>query len=395
MGKLERYIQGDKAIWGLVILLSLFSFLPVYSASSNLVYVVGTGSVVTHLFKHTFIVCIGVVIMYAVHRVPFRYFAGLSMIGLPIVIVLLLYTSLQGNTIDGANASRWISIPLLGVSFQTSTLAIVVLMVYTARYLASKKDSTIRFIESIVPFWIPVSLVLILILPSNLSTAALLFVFVFMLLFLGGYPLKYLLFMVSVGIVFLVLFVLISKSFPDHLPNRVDTWTSRIESFVGEGNSNTDYQIERAKTAIATGGIVGNGAGKSVMKNLLPQSTSDFIFAIIAEEYGLLGSLSLLFVYLLLLFRIFISAYKQKSFFGQLLILGVGFPVIMQAFINMGVAVAIFPVTGQPLPLISSGGTSMWMTFLALGIVLSVTANREVSSEKTEENPIAVLSETV
>ena len=390
---ITKHIHGDRAIWAIVALLSVFSFLPVYSASSNLVYVLGIGSVTGHLIKHVAIVLIGISIMYATHRIPFKYFSGLSVIALPIVWVLLVYTALQGNMIDGANASRWIKIPILGLSFQTSTLASVVLMVYVARYLSINKDKGIHFWRSLLVLWLPVLLVIATILPANLSTAALLVALVFVLAFIGGYPKKYLLLMLGTAAVFLTLFIMTAKAYPDAFPNRVDTWMSRIESFTGDGDANTNYQVQRAKTAIATGGVLGKGAGKSVMKNLLPQSTSDFIYAIITEEYGMAGGLSLLFLYLLLLFRIFMSVYKTEHFFGQLLIVGVGLPIIIQSLVNMGVAVSIFPVTGQPLPLISSGGTSIWMTFLALGIVQSVTAGRMAESD--EKNPLAILSEAV
>lgn len=391
--KLRQYLQGDKSIWGIVVLLSIFSFLPVYSASSNLVYVVGSGSVFGHLLKHIAIVCVGWVIMYAVHLVPFRYFSGLAKIGIPIVVILLTITALQGTTIDGANASRWLSIPILGMSFQTSTLATVVLLAYVADYFATKRETKIRFTESLIPLWLPVFVVVGLILPANLSTALLLLFMVAVVAFLGGYPLKYLLGMLGVAILGLVIFVLLAKAYPDAFPNRVDTWMSRIDSFSGNGTSTTDYQIERAKAAVAVGGVVGIGAGKSMMKNVLPQSSSDFIYAIIAEEYGMIGALFLLFLFLLLLFRILINANKSESFFGQLLILAMGIPIVMQAFINMGVAVALLPVTGQPLPLISSGGTSLWMTFLAIGIILSVSANRKAATQENEYNPLAVLSD--
>ena len=344
-------------------LLSIFSFLPVYSASSNLVYVVGSGSVFGHLLKHVAIVCVGWVIMYYVHLIPFRYFSGLAKIGMPIVVILLVITSLQGTTIDGANASRWLNIPIIGVSFQTSTLATVVLLAYVADYFAAKKEQSIRFADSLLPLWAPVFIVIALILPANLSTALLMLFLVAVVAFLGGYPFKYLMGMLGVALLFLVLFVLLAKAYPNAFPNRVDTWMSRLESFSGDGNNTTDYQIERAKAAVAVGGFVGIGAGKSMMKNILPQSSSDFIYAIIAEEYGMLGALSLLFLFLLLLFRILINANKSESFFGQLLILAMGLPIVTQAFINMGVAVSLLPVTGQPLPLISSGGTSIWMTF--------------------------------
>ena len=391
--KLRQYLQGDKSIWGIVVLLSIFSFLPVYSASSNLVYVVGSGSVFGHLLKHIAIVCVGWIIMYAVHLVPFRYFSGLAKIGIPVVVILLAITAMQGTTIDGANASRWLSIPILGMSFQTSTLATVVLLAYVADYFATKREVKIRFVESVLPLWLPVFIVVVLILPANLSTALLLLFMVTVVAFLGGYPLKYLVSMMGAAILGLVIFVLLAKAYPDAFPNRVDTWMSRIESFSGNGTSNTDYQIERAKAAVAVGGIVGIGAGKSMMKNVLPQSSSDFIYAIIAEEYGMLGALFLLFLFLLLLFRILINANKSESFFGQLLILAMGLPIVTQAFINMGVAVALLPVTGQPLPLISSGGTSLWMTFLAVGIILSVSANRKATPQENEFNPLAALSD--
>ena len=390
--KLRQYLQGDKSIWGIVVLLSIFSFLPVYSASSNLVYVVGSGSVFGHLLKHIAIVCVGWVIMYAVHLMPFRYFSGLAKIGIPIVVILLAITAFQGTTIDGANASRWLNIPIIGMSFQTSTLATVVLLAYVADYFATKRELKIRFTDSILPLWLPVFIVVGLILPANLSTALLLLFMVAVVAFLGGYPLKYLLGMLGVAILGLVIFILLTKAYPDAFPNRVDTWMSRIDSFSGNGTSTTDYQIERAKAAVAVGGIVGIGAGKSMMKNVLPQSSSDFIYAIIAEEYGMIGALFLLFLFLLLLFRILINANKSESFFGQLLILAMGIPIVMQAFINMGVAVALLPVTGQPLPLISSGGTSLWMTFLAIGIILSVSANRKAAIHENESNPLTALS---
>ena len=390
---ISKHIHGDRAIWAIVALLSVFSFLPVYSASSNLVYVLGIGSVTGHLIKHVAIVLIGISIMYAVHRIPFKYFSGLSVITLPIVWLLLIYTALQGNLIEGANASRWIKIPILGLSFQTSTLASVVLMVYVARYLSINKEININFWRSLVVLWLPVMLIIAMILPANLSTAALIGILVFVLAFIGGYPKKYLLLMMGTAVLFLSLFIMTAKAYPDTFPNRVDTWISRIDSFTGKGDANTTYQVERAKIAIATGGVVGKGAGKSVMKNLLPQSTSDFIYAIITEEYGIAGGLSLLFLYLLLLFRIFMCVYKAYDFFGQLLIIGVGLPIIIQSLVNMGVAVSVLPVTGQPLPLISSGGTSIWMTFLALGIVQSVSAGR--LAENDEKNPLAILSEAV
>jgi cell division protein FtsW len=390
-------IKGDRLIWAIAALLAIFSFLPVYSAASNLAYVGGVGSTFSFFVKHLMHLVLGFAIIYGVHKIPYRYFRGLSMVMIPIVIVLLVVTMLQGTTIDGANASRWIQIPFVGMSFQTSTLAAVVLMVYVARYLSKIQDKKVTFVETLLPLWAPVFFVLILILPANFSTTAIVFFMVMMLTFIGGYPIKYLAIIMGIGILALALFILIAKAFPDAMDNRVDTWTSRIENFVNGEDTEADYQIENAKIAIASGEITGKGPGKSTQKNILPQSSSDFIFAIIIEEYGLIGGLFLLLLYSWLLFRIVIVSQKADTVFGKLLVLGVGLPIIFQALINMAVAVELFPVTGQTLPLISSGGTSIWMTCLAIGIVLSVSAKREQikGQEISEDNPLEILSETI
>jgi len=392
-----KNIQGDKAMWAVVALLALISFLPVYSASGNLENVVQNGTAIGHLAKHAFLLGMGFVIMFGIHKIHTHFFKGLSLIGMPIVLLLLVYTLAQGSTIGGANASRWIKIPFTSIGFQTSTLAMVVLMVYIARYLSKIKDQSIRFTESILPLWLPVFSVVALVFPANFSTAAILFSMVMMLCFIGGYPIKYLLGIAATGLVMGALFVMTAKAFPGLFPNRVDTWMSRIENFSSDEITEADYQVERAKIAIATGGVFGLGAGKSVMKNFLPQSSSDFIFAIIIEEYGMIGGFIILGLYLFLLIRIIVIANGAPTFFAKLIALGVGLPIVFQAFINMGVAVSLLPVTGQTLPLISSGGTSIWMTCLALGILLSAsnksaqTAPAAVTEETT--NPLEILSE--
>lgn len=397
MQALFKNIKGDRLIWAIAALLAIFSFLPVYSAASNLAYVGGVGNTFGFFVKHLMHLILGFAIIYGVHKIPYRYFRGLSMVMIPIVIVLLVVTMLQGTTIDGANASRWIQIPFVGMSFQTSTLAAVVLMVYVARYLSKIQDKTITFTETLLPLWAPVFFVLILILPANFSTTAIIFLMVMMLTFIGGYPVKYLAIIIGGGILALSLFILVAKAFPDAMDNRVDTWTNRIENFVNGEDTEADYQIENAKIAIASGETWGKGPGKSTQKNVLPQSSSDFIFAIIIEEYGLIGGLILLTMYSWLLFRIVIVSQKSDTIFGKLLVLGVGLPIIFQALINMAVAVELFPVTGQTLPLISSGGTSIWMTCLAIGIILSVSAKREQikGQEIDEDNPLEILSEAL
>jgi len=392
MSVILKNIGGDKTLWAIIALLALFSFLPVYSASSNLANLYGR-STFTLLLKHGVHLVLGFGIIYGVHKIQYHQFKGLSMILLPVVIVLLGITLMQGTTIGGANASRWIRVPVVGFSFQTSTLAAVVLMVYVARYLSKIKDKVITFKESAIELWTPVVLVLLLIFPANFSTAALIFSMVLVLVFLGGYPLKYIGVVIGSGLIFVLFFFMTAKAFPDAFPNRVDTWLSRIENFSNGEDTEEDYQIERAKTAIASGRLFGLGPGKSVQKNFLPQSSSDFIYAIIVEEWGLVVGVTILLFYLLLLFRLLVIVNKVDTVFGKLLVVGVGLPIIFQALINMAVAVELFPVTGQTLPLISSGGTSIWMTCLAFGIILSVSASQKKGKEKIskKDSPSDVL----
>lgn len=402
MNNIFSNLKGDKVIWALAGLLAIFSFLPVYSASSNLAYLHGDGSTFGFLVVHFFHLLLGFCLLFAVHKVPYHYFRGISILLLPVVVVLLVFTMIQGTTIDGAYASRWIRIPVLNVSFQSSTLAAVVLMVYVARYLSKITEKTVTFKETILPLWLPVFAILALILPANFSTTAIIFSMALILMFLGGYPVKYLLAIVGAGIIMLSIFVLTAKAFPGVLPSRVDTWTSRLETFFDDSEGQEQYQVEKAKIAIAEGGITGVGIGKSVQRNFLPQSSSDFIFAIIVEEMGLIGAFGVMLAYLFLLFRIVIVATKANTVFGKLVVMGVGLPIVFQALINMGVAVELFPVTGQTLPLVSSGGTSIWMTCVSLGIILSVSAKREEIKESEnkplegeEENPLDILSEAI
>jgi len=380
-------LRGDKGIWSFVALLALFSFMPVFSASSNLAYMGGKGSgnTIGYLLKHGMSILTGFFIIYQMHKVPYHYFRGISRIALPIVWLLLAYTLLKGTVIDGANASRWIKVPFVGITFQTSTLASIVLMIFVARYLSKTRETPVTFQNSLWELWTPVGVTLMFILPANFSTAALIFAMVLLLVFIGKYPLKYIGFVVGMGIVSFAFFVLVAKAFPNAFPNRVDTWISRIENFTSDKPDEDDYQIEKAKIAIASGQIYGTGPGKSVQKNFLPQSSSDFIFAIIVEEYGLIGGLGVLTLYLLLFFRFIVAAHKSNSIFGKLLVVGLGFPIIFQALINMGVAVELLPVTGQPLPLISSGGSSVWMTCIAIGIILSVTKKEEEIAQELAE----------
>ncbi len=388
MKELVNKLKGDKGIWSFVALLGLFSFMPVFSASSNLAYLGhGTGNTLGYLVKHFAHICIGFLIIYWVHKIPYHYFRAISKAFLPVVWLLLAYTLIKGTVIAGANASRWIQVPFIGLSFQTSTLAAIILFIFVARYLSKTRDAPITFKSSLWELWTPVFVTLLFILPANFSTTALIFSMVIMLVFIGKYPLKYIFFILGSGITFLTFFVLIGKAFPDSkFFSRVGTWENRIESFTSNKADEDDYQIEKAKIAIASGQLYGLGPGKSVQKNFLPQSSSDFIYAIIVEEYGLIGGLGVLILYLLLLFRFVVASHKANTLFGKLVVIGIGFPMIFQAMINMAVAVELLPVTGQTLPLISSGGSSIWMTCFGLGIILSVTRKEEeIAQEKVEK----------
>ncbi len=397
MNNIFANIKGDKTLWAVLILLAGFSFLPVYSAASNLAYVSGSGNTFNYLFKHFIHLSLGFTFMYLMQKIPYHYFKGISILMIPVVIVLLLYTIFQPSVTDSlTNTNRWIKIPFVGFTFQPSTLAGVILMIYVSRYLAKIKDIDVRFSHTIFPLWIPTLLILLLILPANFSTTAIIFSMVILLCFVGGYPIKHLLGIVLSGILVLSIFILTIKAYPEIFPNRVDTWKSRIENFVNKENTTENYQIEKAKIAIATGGVRGLGPGKSVQKNFLPQSSSDFIFAIIIEEYGLIGGLFLLTVYTLFLLRIIIISNKAESVFGSLLVISLGVPIVFQALVNIGVSVELFPITGQPLPLISSGGTSIWMTCIAIGIIQSVRNGTGVQINNIEEDsPLDILKETI
>lgn len=377
-------LKGDKGIWAFVSLLAFFSFMPVFSASTNLAYMRhGSGNAVTYLLKHFVHLTIGFVIIYQVHKIPYNHFKFWSRFFMPVIWLMLIFVMIKGTVIDGANASRWLQIPIIGITFQPSTIAALVLYLYVARYLSKTRSEQPTFQSSILELWVPVFITLSLILPSNFSTAALIFLMVIMLVFVGHYPIKYIGIVIVSGMLFLMFFFILVKAYPDAFPNRVDTWISRVESFKNnKPNADDDYQIEKAKIAIASGGIYGLGPGKSVQKNFLPQSSSDFIFAIIVEENGLIGAIGVLIIYLLLLFRFLIGARKSSTLFGKLVIVGLGFPIVFQALLNMMVAVQLIPVTGQTLPLISSGGSSIWVTCVALGIILSVTKKDEEIAEE-------------
>ena len=371
----KNLIFGDKVLLVIILLLSLFSFFPVFSSSSYLSYVIDGSSPIFYLVKHFIVILFGLLLMMSIKLVPYKLFRGMSIILLPIGLLLLIYTLSQGTTIGGSVASRWIDIPFVGISFQTSSLAAIILITYTARYLSKVDLSNTKFKETIIPLWLPIFAYTFLILPSNLSSAVLIFSSLILILFISGFPITHLLKMFLILGFLSTIFFFLAKTFPHQFPNRIDTWVSRIENFNSNDNLDASYQIQRAKIAINNGGLIGVGAGKSIMKNHLPQSNSDFIFAIIVEEYGIAGGSLIIILYTLMFFRILVITHKAEDKFGKILVSGLGIFIIIQAFTNISVATQVIPVTGQNLPLISSGGSSAWMTCISLGMILSVSSS--------------------
>ena len=376
MQYLLNKIKGDKIIWLVVIILSVFSILAVYSSTGTLAYKYQGGNTEYYMIKHFIILVLGLFLMYLAHLVKYTYFSRIFQIALWIAVPLLLLTLFFGLNLN--EARRVLPLPF-GLTFQTSDLAKLTLIMYLARMLTKRQEVIKDFKSAFLPIVIPVLIVCFLILPANFSTAAILFTTSLVLMFIGRVSLKHIFSMVGIGIVIMFFMVLIAKSYPNFLP-RVDTWISRVENFK-EPNAEENYQVEQAKIAIASGGIVGKMPGNSEQRNFLPHPYSDFIFAIIIEEYGLIGGLLVVFLYLILLFRAVKIVAKVPRNFGAFLTIGVAFSLVFQAMINMAVAVNLLPVTGQTLPFISMGGTSIWFTSISIGIILSVSKEVEKNTE--------------
>jgi cell division protein FtsW len=385
----QKYLKGDQFLWGLILLLMLVSFLPIYSASSSLAYKYGGGNTFRFLTKHLIHLVLGGFFLYSVHRLNFRIIGKFSIIILPAAIVLLMVTLFQGTTMGGANAARWVRIPVLNMSFQTSAFASLALLVWLARWLAKPRDFTL-FKSLYYPLG-AIALTLIFILPADFSTTAIIFGMTFILMIAAGVPWKHLGKIIGIGAAVLTLFILIVLAFPG-ISNRVDTWKSRIVNF-GTTDSDASYQTDLAKMAIAEGQLFGKGPGKSVQKNFLPQSNSDFVFAVITEEYGLIGASGVVLLYMALFRRFVRIARRAHTKFGTLLVLAAASGMTLQTLVNMGVATNLMPVTGQTLPFLSAGGSSIWMTCIALGIILSVShtdvkkiVGKSAQSQEEHEN---------
>lgn len=387
----NELLKGDKVLWSVILLISFFSVFPVYSASSNLEYIVNSGTTTSHLFKHTFFVVLGLAIMRGVGVFRYEHIGKLSSIGLVVMVLLLGLTMVTGQTIDGASASRWLKIPGTPISFQPSSFAYLFLIIYLCRYLTKKIKRKRQTWENLLFIFGPVLLVFGLVAKDNGSTALMILIVSLAVMLIGQLNKKYIFGFIGISSVAIGVFMLVALKTDLIENNRVHTWMSRVEVFLNSKQPNQienevdkakNYQVMQAKAAIVHGGIAGMGPGKSALKQMLPQSASDFIFAIIVEEYGFVGAFILIGLYLIMIIRIVMIASKMPAFFGSLLVLSLGIMIFVQLAVNIAVAVNLIPVTGQPLPLISYGGTSMLVTYIQLGIILTVSSRIQIYDEE-------------
>lgn len=389
--------KGDKVIWAIVVILTLASLLVVYSSTGSLAYKYSK-STESYLFKQFAFIVLGVMLIYFAHRVNYTIYARVAKILFLISIPLMIYTLLFGSRFN--NANRWITLPVINMTMQTSDLAKLALFMYLSLQLSRKQDVIKDFKKGFLPIIIPVGIICLLIAPANLSTALLVGATSLLLMFIGRISTKHILATIGIGLVPIILLVSVAVKYYDkveqkqkELPaifsgGRIPTWISRIQTFIYT-DKNTDseklYQTNQAKIAVANGGWIGKGPGNSTQRNFLPHSYSDFIYAIIIEEYGFLGASFMMFIYLLFLYRC-IRLYRKCPFaFGAFLALALSFTLVIQAIANMGVAVNAFPNTGVTLPLVSMGGSSFLFTCLSIGIVLSVARNVEQLEGKNQE----------
>ncbi len=374
------YFKGDKVIWSVILALTILSLLAVYSSTGTLAYRYQEGNTIYYFMRHFIFQMIGLGLIFLTHLINYRIYSKLSQLLLIVSIPLLLLTLVMGTSLN--EASRWLTVPGLGITLQTSDLAKLSLIMYIARVLSTKQDEIDDFKEAFLPVFIPVALVCMLILPANFSTAAILFTTSMILMFIGRINAKYLFSLVGIGILALTIFIVVVMNMDTK--SRVGTWKHRIEAFTsGEGGDN--YQVEQAKIAVVTGGIFGKGPGNSSQRNFLPHPYSDFIYAIIIEEYGLVGGIVILALYLFLFFRAGLIVRRCSRTFPAFMAFGLSLMLVFQAMINMAVAVNLLPVTGQTLPLVSMGGSSVMFTSISLGVLLSVSRDLDENPDGSKE----------
>ncbi len=376
--RLKKYFKGDGIIWALLVVLSIMSLLAVYSSTFTLAYQYRSGHVGYYLFRHILFILFGFIVVYITHLVPYHYYSRISQMLVLISIPLLLITLLFGRSIN--DASRWLTLPGTGVSFQTSDLAKLALIMYVARLLSLKQDNIRSFKDAFQPIIIPVIVICGLILPANLSTAVLLFAVSVILMFVGRIRFRYIA-LLGTSVALLIV-IMVSIAVKSDWEGRWETWRNRVVHHV-EQDSDSNYQAEQSKIAIATSGVFGKGPGNSMQRNFLPQPYSDFIYSIIIEEYGFIGGVFVILLYLVLLYRAGLLVRGSTRTFSAFLAFGLALMLVLQAMVNMAVAVGILPVTGQPLPMISMGGTSILFTSAAIGIILSVSQGIQKQKPET------------
>lgn len=381
---MEDNLKGDPLIWGIVLLLSVISILAVYSASGSVAYREGGGNTEFYLFKHSALVLAGLVVMWVVHNIPYKYFSKLSLFALWVSVPLLLITYLFGLTVNEAN--RWLTIPIINQDFQSSDFAKLALISAVAGMLAKKQRKIADIKGTFIPiiFWI--GIICLLIAMANMSTAIMLLSTCLLLMFIGRVPLKYLMVVCMVGALVLSTAILMGQ--------RGDVFFSRIEKFMDNDPAEIPFQAKHSYIAIATGGLTGKGPGNSEQRNILPHMHTDFIYSIIVEEYGIIGGGFVLFLYMALLYRgMQVSALSTRPF-GGLLSAGLSFSLVIQAMLNMGVAVGLVPITGLPLPMLSMGGTSLIFTGISLGIILSISRGDHEDAFLAEEQSVNRMAKT-
>jgi cell division protein FtsW len=375
MEQLLNRTKGDKVIWGVVVVLSLISLMAVYSSTSSLAYRMYKGHTEFYLVKQLGVLLAGLVIIYFSHKVNYTVYSNIAILLFAISIPLLIFTLFYGTTLN--EGSRWIKLPLVGITFQTSDLAKLGLFMFLARQLSKMQNDLHDLKKVFIHIFLPVIIICGLVAMANLSTALMIALSSGVLFFIGRVKISHLMILATTGILLFGILFTVSKLTGF---GRAATWEQRLKKFSSEDKSDVPFQLFHAKIAIAKGGLTGRGAGNSTQRNFLPHPYSDFIFAIIIEEYGLIGGTLLIFLYLLFLWRSIILFRRCPYAFGAFLAVGLSFTLVFQAFLNMGVNVGLLPVTGLTLPLVSMGGSSIWFTCLAIGIILSVS--RFVEEEK-------------
>ncbi len=372
--KMYAELRGDRAVWMILVILAIFSLLAVYSSTGHIAFKERGGNTEFYLLKHFFFMGIGLSMTYVCYLLHYNRYRKIAPVLLILSIPLLMYTIAFGVEIN--EARRWVTIPFVGLTFQTSDLGKLALIIYVAQAISAKQDYIKDFGSAFLPIIVPVLIICSLIAPADLSSALLLFVTCLGMMFLGRVALKYILLLLFLGIVVFACLIVIGEFFPEIV--RSGTWVRRMRDFITDTEGG--YQVMHSKIAIANGGIFGMGPGNSIMRNYLPAPYSDFIYAIICEEYGMVGGFTILGLYVLLFFRCVSIVTRAPKAFGAMLVMGLGMMLVIQALANMAVTVQLVPVTGLTLPLVSMGGTSIVFTSIAFGMILSVSRYIEKTS---------------